>query len=175
MNKPAVKNITLIGMPTSGKSTAGVILAKVRGMDFIDTDIVIQQREGLRLDQIIKERGVEGFLEVEEKTLLDIHPDNAVIATGGSVIYSRAAMEHLALRSTIVYLKIELAELKRRLGDIRERGVVLKPGESLEQMYAVRSELYEEYAELTISEENCSIEDTVEAIQRSLKNGFLPA
>ena len=162
-------NIVLIGMPTSGKSTVGVILAKILGMDFIDTDIVIQQREHAKLNQIIKEQGVDGFLRVEEQALLSVNVKNTVIATGGSAVYSEAAMEHFAKSSNIVYLKVEYDEIMKRLKDVKERGVVLKEGESIEEMYDVRSKLYAEYADVTICEEGYSIEDTVQAIIAELE------
>jgi shikimate kinase len=163
------KNIVLIGMPTSGKSTVGVILAKILGMDFIDTDIVIQQREGARLEHIIEERGVEGFLHIEEQVLLGITAENSVIATGGSAVYSKAAMEHLAENSIIVYLKVDKEELKKRLKDEKERGVVLKPGENMDKMFDVRSKLYGTYSDITIYEDGFSIEDTVRAIKEAIR------
>ena len=159
-----MKNIVLIGMPTSGKSTVGVILAKIQGMDFIDTDIVIQQQEGARLERIIEKQGVEGFIHTEEQVLLGIAADNTVIATGGSAVYSKAAMEHLAENAIIVYLKVDKEELKKRLKDVKERGVVLRPGENIDKMFDVRSKLYEEYSDITIYEDGFSIEDTVRAI-----------
>ncbi len=170
MSNKALKydNIVLIGMPTAGKSTVGVILAKILGMDFIDTDIIIQKREGLKLRQIIEEQGVDGFLTVEENALLSTDVHNSVIATGGSAVYSRAAMEHLGKDSVIIYLKVEHEELKKRLSDAKARGVVLRPGESIDDMFAARSKLYAEFADITISEEGYSIEDTIHAIQEAL-------
>ena len=161
-------NIVLIGMPASGKSTVGVILAKILGMDFIDMDIVIQQTEGARLDQIIEEKGIDAFLKTEERILLNSNVCNTVIATGGSAVYSKAAMEHLAEGSTVIYLKVEWEELKNRLRNVKERGVVLRPGESLNEMYDTRSKLYEKYADITIFEDNYSIEDTLQAIKDQL-------
>ncbi|MCR4991148.1 MAG: shikimate kinase [Lachnospiraceae bacterium] len=158
------KNIVLIGMPTSGKSTVGVILAKVLGMDFVDTDIIIQQKEGLKLNKIIEEKGEEGFLKTEEKALLDLECENTVIATGGSAVYSRSAMEHLKQISTVVYLRIEPTELKKRLKDTKERGVILRPGESIDEMFRSRAVLYEKYADITVSENSKTIEDTVRMI-----------
>lgn len=160
------ENIVLIGMPTSGKSTVGVILAKILGMDFVDTDIVIQQTEGARLNQIIEEKGVEAFLKVEEKAVLSIRANNTVISTGGSVVYSDAAMKHLSAGSKVVYLKVCREELYSRLKDIDERGVVLRQGESIDEMYDIRSKLYEKYADITIAEDGLNIEDTVQAIRK---------
>ncbi len=161
-------NIVLIGMPTSGKSTVGVILAKILGMDFVDTDIVIQNREGAKLNRIIEERGVEGFLRTEEQALLGVNVNNSVIATGGSAVYSKAAMGHLGAGATIVYLQVEREELKRRLRDAKERGVVLRPGESLDEMYDIRAKLYAKYADITIPEKDYTIEDTVHALRAAL-------
>ncbi|MBO4414773.1 MAG: shikimate kinase [Lachnospiraceae bacterium] len=161
-------NIILIGMPASGKSTVGVILAKVLGMDFIDADIVIQQRENSRLSCIIDERGIDGFLKCEEQAILSINAHNTVVATGGSAVYSEAAMKHLAEGSRIVYLKVPKSVLMKRLRNIKERGVVLRPGESLEDMFDARSRLYEKYADITVSEEGASIENTLDAVRKAL-------
>ena len=157
-------NIVLTGMPASGKSTVGVILAKVLGMNFIDTDLVIQKREDALLHEIIKSKGVEGFLKCEEDAVLSIDTDNSIIATGGSVVYSEKGMKHLSENGKVVYLKVDKKELFSRLKNINERGVVLRDGESLEEMYDERSVLYEKYAEIIIDETNASIEDTVAKI-----------
>lgn len=162
------QNIVLIGMPASGKSTVGVILAKILGMNFIDTDIVLQQQEGSRLSEIMKTGGVEGFLQTEEKVVLGIRAGNSMIATGGSVVYSDAAMKHLSGGATVVYLKVPFQRLKRRLHDLRGRGVVLWGGESLEEMFAERSVLYERYGDITI-EEHGKVEDTVRAVVEAIE------
>ncbi len=164
MSGKGKNNIVLIGMPASGKSTVGVILAKVLGMDFIDSDIVIQQREGARLNELIEKYGVDDFMRREEAAILGIDVSNTVIATGGSAVYSEAAMTHLAKESRIVYLKVELDDLKKRLSDIKGRGVVLREGETLETIYEIRSRLYEKYADITVGEDGASIEDTVRAV-----------
>ena len=164
-------NIILIGMPTSGKSTVGVILAKILGKDFIDSDIAIQKREGAALSVIIENKGIDGFLKCEEQALLDIKVSDTVIATGGSAVYSDAAMRQLSKEAVVIYLKIGKEELKKRLKSIKERGVVMRPGESLEDMYAVRSELYERYADMIVEEEGASIEDTVNAAVEALRKG----
>ena len=158
-------NIVLIGMPTSGKSTVGVILAKILGMDFIDIDIVIQAHEGMRLNEIIADRGIDGFLAAEERALISTDVHNTVIATGGSAVYSEEGMNHLKDNSTVVYLKVGYDEITKRLKDVKERGVVLRPGESLDQMYKTRTALYEKYADIIISEDGFSIEDTVTAVK----------
>jgi shikimate kinase len=165
-------NIVLIGMPASGKSTVGVILAKILGMDFMDTDILIQQSTGMRLNEIIDEQGVDGFLKVEEKTLLGIDVRNTVIATGGSAVYSADGIKHLAGNSVIIYLSVDRDRLKARLKNIKERGVVLRPGESFDEMFDNRTGLYEKYADITIVEDGTSIEDTVSAIRAALKAGM---
>ena len=169
MNKQS-KNIVLIGMPASGKSTVGVILAKILGMDFIDADIVIQRREGSRLEEIIDKQGVDGFLKCEEDALLSICAESTVIATGGSAVYSQAAMERFAENSDIVYLEVPLDALKKRLKNIKERGVVLRNGESLEEMFENRTKLYDKYADIKVVEEGISIEETVQAVIEKLKS-----
>ncbi len=165
-------NIILIGMPASGKSTVGVILAKVLGMDFIDADIVIQQRENTRLSCIIEERGIDSFLKCEEDAILSINAHNTVVATGGSAVYSDTAMKHLAQGSKIVYLKVPKSVLLKRLKNIKERGVVLRPGETLEDMFDARCELYEKYADITVTAEGLSIEDTLDAVRKALSGAF---
>ena len=169
MNESGKNNITLIGMPASGKSTVGVILAKILGLSFVDTDLVIQQREGALLCDIISERGLEGFLKAEESAVLSISPSNTVIATGGSVVYSEAGMEYLKSLGKVVYLKVEKEDLFKRLHNIKQRGVVLSPGETLDEMYATRSVLYEKYADIVIDETNASVEETVEMIRKIMK------
>ncbi len=169
MNESVKNNITLIGMPASGKSTVGVILAKILGLSFVDTDLVIQQREGALLCDIISERGLEGFLKAEESAVLSISPSNTVIATGGSVVYSEAGMEYLKSLGKVVYLKVEKEDLFKRLHNIKQRGVVLSPGETLDEMYATRSVLYEKYADIVIDETNASVEETVEMIRELMK------
>jgi shikimate kinase len=151
-----MKNIIIIGMPGAGKSTMGVVLAKTLGRNFIDTDIVIQERAGRLLQEIIDDEGPEAFLEIEEKILLSLHCRNAVIATGGSVVFSENAMEHVKVSGVVIYLKISCEEMVRRLSNITTRGIVLVAGQSLPDMYAQRIPLYEKYADITI---DCSDED----------------
>lgn len=164
------KNIVFVGMPASGKSTVGVIVAKVMGMNFIDSDIVIQQRENDKLNELIEEYGIDDFLKREEQALLSINVDNTVIATGGSAIYSDAGMKHLSNNATIIYLKVSLDNLKDRLTDLKARGVVIRPGESIEQMYTTRSVLYEKYADIIVEEKGTSIEDTVCLVMEQLRS-----
>ena len=158
-----MKNVVLIGMPGSGKSTVGVVLAKVLGYRFIDSDLVIQEAEGKLLHEIISERGIEGFLEVENKINSELNPERSVIATGGSVIYGKEAMEHLSEIGTVVYLKLPYDVLVRRLGNLKDRGVVLKG------LYEERTPLYEKYAQLTVDEETLGIRETVELVAEALK------
>ncbi len=162
MNKK--RNIVLIGMPVAGKSTVGVILAKVLGYQFIDTDLVIQEQEKRLLKDIIKEDGLDGFIEVENQVNANLEVENTVIATGGSVIYGKEAMEHLKSIGTIVYIKLSYETLENRLSNIRQRGVVLKKGQSLRELYEERCPLYEKYADITVNAENMDVEKTLESI-----------
>jgi len=146
----SVKNIALIGMPGAGKSTIGVILAKSLRMNFTDTDLVIQERTGLLLQEIIDRDGPSGFLKTEEETVLSLQCRNSVIATGGSVVLTPRAMEHLKTGGTIVYLKVPFSEIEKRLGNISCRGIVLFSGQDLRRMYDERVSLYEDYADITI-------------------------
>ena len=157
-------NIVLIGMPASGKSTVGIVLAKVLGMGFVDSDLIIQKKAGAKLSEIIEKYGVDSFMMQEETALLSIYAFNTVIATGGSAVYSEIAMNQLAKTSRIVYLKVGLDDLKERLSDIKGRGVVLREGETLETIYESRTKLYEKYADITVEENGFSIEDTVRAV-----------
>ena len=161
-------NIILIGLPTSGKSTVGVILAKVTGMQFLDTDLLIQQKTGSRLNEIIAAKGTDRFLQIEEAVCASIDADNAVIATGGSVVFSRSAMAHLQSNGITVYLKISLPELKKRLQDAKARGVILRDGESIEELFAEREALYNRYADEIVPEEGLSLEETVHAVRERL-------
>lgn len=155
------RNITLIGMPGAGKSTIGVVLAKVLGFDFIDSDLLIQKAEGKLLWQIMRDVGNDGFNEIEERVNSTIDAQNSVISTGGSVIYGPKAMEHLRNISTVVYLKVNCSTLKRRLGDLEKRGVVLKPGQTLSELYEERVPLYEKYAHITVNVSNKSVQQAV--------------
>ena len=158
------KNIVLIGMPAVGKSTVGVILAKLLGYRFIDTDLVIQEKEGTLLKNIIFERGIDGFIETENKIISGLKAKKSVISTGGSVIYGTEAMKNLGENGTIVYLKLDYSKLKYRLGNIKNRGVVIRDGQSLSSLYKERVPLYEKYADVIIDENGCNIEKTVEKI-----------
>ena len=162
-------NIVLIGMPGVGKSTVGVILAKVLGYQFVDADLVIQEEEGKLLHEIISEVGTDGFIEVENRVNASIRADRAIIATGGSVVYGKEAMEHLKEIGRVVYLKVSYAILEKRLADIKGRGVVLKEGQTLETLFEERSKLYEQYADIEVSEEGLDVEQTVEKLVEALE------
>ena len=161
-------NIVLIGMPGVGKSTVGVILAKVLGYQFVDADLVIQQQEGKLLCEIIEEVGTEGFIEVENRINASLNVTHSIIATGGSVVYGKEAMEHLQSIGRVVYLKVSYETLEKRLADIKGRGVVLKEGQDLKALFEERSPLYEKYAAIEISEGTLGVEQTVEKIIENL-------
>ena len=163
-------NIVLIGMPGVGKSTIGVILAKVLGYQFLDADLVIQQQEGKLLRDIIEDVGTEGFVEVENRVNASLDVKKTVIATGGSVVYGKEAMEHLKEIGTVVYLQVSYEILEKRLSDIKGRGVVLKKGQNLHDLFMERTPLYEKYADVTIPEENLNVEQTVELLTEKLQN-----
>ena len=159
-------NIVLIGMPGAGKSTAGVILAKVLGYQFVDADLVIQEEEGKRLHEIIEEVGTDGFIEVENRVNASLTAEHSVIATGGSVVYGTEAMEHLKAIGTVIYLKLPYEVVRKRLSDIKGRGVVLKDGQTLKDLYEERVLLYEKYADIIVDELGRNVEQTVEEIVR---------
>lgn len=159
-----MNNITLIGMPGAGKSTIGVVLAKVLGYDFIDSDLLIQKKEGKLLWQIMRDGGNDEFNRIEERVNSEIMADHSVIATGGSVVYGPRAMAHLRSISTVVYLKVSCESLTRRLGDLNERGVVLDPGETLLDLYNRRIPLYEKYAHITVDVGRRSVQQAVRSI-----------
>ncbi len=157
-------NIILIGMPTSGKSTVGVILAKLLGMDFVDSDLIIQKKTGKKLAEIIQDEGLDGFMNIEENVCCEIDSQDTVIATGGSVVYSERAMEHFKTIGRIVYLKIDYDTLEERLHHTKQRGVVLRPGQTKKELYDERTVLYEKYADICVSEEGMGIEETVQKL-----------
>lgn len=164
-----MKNIILIGMPGSGKSTVGVVLAKIIGFGFVDSDLLIQEQEGRLLPEIMEEEGVDGFIAIENRVNRNIEEKNHVIATGGSAIYGAEAMEHLREIGTVVYLKWTLEEIAERLGDLKERGVVLKDGQGLSQLYEERCPLYEKYAHVTVECSETSVEELAQKIIEAVK------
>ena len=143
-------NITLIGMPGSGKTTLGIFLARDLGMQFVDSDRVIEHQEGMKLAEIIERSGDDGFREVENRVNASLQVENAVIAPGGSVIYGAEAMAHLRETSTGVYLRLRYETVKQRLGDLHARGVTFQPGQTLLDLYHERCPLYERYAHLVV-------------------------
>ncbi|MBS5956010.1 MAG: shikimate kinase [Clostridiales bacterium] len=165
-------NITLIGMPASGKSTIGVLLAKRFGYSFVDVDIVIQEQEGKLLKEIIAERGDDGFLEVENRINRELTVCKSVIAPGGSVIYGKEAMEHLKEISIVVYLKLSYESVKERLGNLVDRGVVLKDGMTLYDLYQERVPYYESYADITIDETGLEAGNIVDQLRAIMEEKF---
>ena len=164
------KNIVLIGMPGAGKSTVGVVLAKVVGHKFVDSDLVIQETYGKLLHELITELGLNGFLEIENQVNAGLDMTKSIIATGGSVIYGKEAMEHLKEIGLVVYLKLSLESIADRLGDLQQRGVALKEGWGLKELYEERVPLYEKYADLTIDCEEKSIRQITEEIAGAYRN-----
>jgi shikimate kinase len=165
MKDKAMKNIVLIGMPGAGKSTVGVVLAKVLGFHFIDSDLLIQEQEKCLLKDIIERDGLDGLIAVEEQVNSNINTENAVIATGGSVIYGAKAMEHLRQIGIVVYIRLNYHTIHKRLGNIKQRGVVLREGQSLKALYKERCPLYEQYAHIKINAEGLSLEELMEEIK----------
>ena len=164
-----MKNIILTGMPGVGKSTIGVILAKELRYQFLDSDLLIQQQEKKLLKDIIAEKGVDGFLAVENQVNASIEAERAVIATGGSAVYGKEAMEHFKRTGIVVYLKCSYDALEKRLGDLKGRGVVLKDGQTLRDIYEERSVLYEKYADLIVVEDGRDIEGTLALVMENLR------
>jgi shikimate kinase len=163
-----LKNLALIGMPGAGKSTLGVLLAKRTARSFLDSDLLIQQAEGTSLQEIIEKRSVEVFRRIEERVVLGIDCSAAVIATGGSVVYSEVAMEHLGRLGKRIYLDVPLAELDRRLGNLDKRGVIRDPGQDLEGLLAERRPLYERWADIRVDCGGLGHDDVVSAVIRAL-------
>ena len=167
MNHPVKPHIILIGMPACGKSTVGVLAAKTLGYRFVDSDLIIQERDGRRLHRIIREEGQAGFLAIEEAVNLTLGCDSipSVIATGGSAVYSPAAMAHFKAVGTVVYLRLSYEAVEKRLGNFTHRGVVMPEGYTLRDLYNERCALYEEYADLTIDENHAhGIGDVLDAL-----------
>ncbi len=165
-----MKNVILIGMPGCGKSTVGVLLAKMIGYGYIDSDLVIQTEEKKLLREIIAERGTEAFNAVENRVNAGLWADRCVVATGGSVVYGAEAMAHLKDIGVVVYLKLSYREISRRLGDIVERGVSMKDGETLRQLYDERTVLYEKYADVIVDCEGQTVEQSVRAVYAEVKD-----
>ena len=163
-----MKNIVLIGMPGAGKSTIGVVLAKILGYEFIDSDLLIQKQEGKVLHELISIHGIDGFIAIENQVNRDIHVRQTVIATGGSVVYGAQAMEALHRDGLIVYIQLSYDALKQRLGDLNKRGVVLKDGSTLWDLYQERCPLYEKYADIIVNVDGLSIEGAIEKLRQGI-------
>ena len=161
-------NVVLIGMPGVGKSSAGVVLAKVLGYEFVDSDLVIQKEEKRLLKDIIAEDGLDEFIRIENRVNSNLNVNNCVIATGGSVIYGKEAMEHLSEIGVIVYLRATFDTIDSRLGNLEGRGVAIKRNQTLFDLYQERTILYEKYADVVVDLDNQDISATVVEIARIL-------
>lgn len=163
-----MQNIVLVGMPAVGKSTIGVLLAKTLILSFTDTDLLIQEKYKKSLCDIIKDNGTKAFLDIEEKIILETNFENTVIATGGSAVYGESAMKKLKENGTVVYLRLSTEEIKKRIGDIKSRGVVLTNGSTVEDIFEDRKALYEKHADFTVDCNNSTVEECVEKIIANL-------
>ena len=161
-------NIVLIGMPGCGKSTVGVLLAKALGMAFVDTDVVLQAREGRKLQQMIDDMGIDAFLKKEEEAILSLCCERTVIATGGSVVYGQSAMKHLHAHGTVFYIRLPYEQIERRLQNLATRGVTLRQGQTLRDLYDERVPLYEAEADVVFDGSEGDIEQTVAALAARL-------
>lgn len=157
-------NVILIGMPGSGKSTVGVLLAKALLMDFVDTDLLLQKRYNKTLIEIIESLGIEGFKRIENETLKSLKFENTVVATGGSAVYGEEAMTSLKSNAVVVYLKLTPKEVKNRIINITTRGIVMQPGCTIDELYLERAPLYEKYADFVVDCEGKTVEETVGAV-----------
>lgn len=159
-----MKNIVLIGMPGAGKSTIGVILAKALLFAFTDTDLIIQSRYGMSLSDIIEKEGTEAFLKIENDVIAGCTFSNCVVATGGSAVYGDEAMKNLRENGIVIYLKLPVSELQKRLSNIHTRGVAMEKGETIAELYEKRKPLYEKYSDITIDCFGLTAEECVEKI-----------
>lgn len=164
-----MQNIILIGMPGCGKSTVGVMLAKALGMDFVDSDLVIQSTMQATLAQLIEQHGDDGFREIENRVNASLDMQNSVIATGGSVVYGQEAMEHLRSIGTVVYLRLTCENIAERLGDLHARGVTIRPGWTLRDLYNERCPLYEQYADIVQDCDGLRLRDVVATLCEKLQ------
>ncbi len=162
-------NLILIGMPGCGKSTVGVLLAKSMLYNFIDTDLIIQGEYSLPLSEIIEKRGTEAFKEIENDILKDLKVKSTVIATGGSAVYGEAAMSNLKNGGTVIYLKLPLDEIEKRIKNIKTRGIVMDKGKTLKDIYIERTHLYEKYADITVDCSELTAEECVDKIVDLIK------
>ena len=164
-----MNNVILIGMPGSGKTTVGTYLSEFMGYGYIDSDSVIVAREGMRLPEIIEKKGTEAFLDIEAKVNSEICASRCVIATGGSVIYREYALEALKKIGKVVYLQLSYEEIDRRLGDLKARGVALKEGYTLRDLYNERVPLYEKYADVVVCLDGLTVEESARAVEEAIR------
>lgn len=164
-----MKNIIFIGMPAVGKSTVGVVVAKRLGYDFIDTDLLIQTQENRLLREIIAEEGIDGFLAIENQVNRDVVAERSVISPGGSAVYCTEAMEHFKEIGTIIYLHASFEEIDSRLQNAKQRGVTLREGQTLKDLYDERVVLFEKYADITVSEDGLDLEETIEKVMAEIE------
>ena len=165
-----MKNIVLVGMPAVGKSTIGVLLAKSLLLSFTDTDLLIQEKYKKSLCDIIKENGTKAFLDIEENIILEAEFKNSVIATGGSAVFGEKAMKKLKENGVVIYLSLPMEKIKKRIGDIKSRGVVLTNGTTVDDIFAERKPLYEKYADMKFDCDNLTAEECVEKIIANLQS-----
>ena len=164
-----MRNIIFIGMPAVGKSTVGVVVAKRLGYEFIDTDLLIQKQENRLLREIIAEEGIDNFLKIENQVNRDVQAEHAVISPGGSVVYCEEAMQHYKNIGTVVYLKASFKTISARLKNAKKRGVTLRAGQTLKDLYEKRIILFEKYADITVCEDDTELEETIENVLEALE------
>lgn len=161
-------NIIFIGMPSAGKSTIGVVAAKRLGYEFVDTDLLIQKQEKRLLKDIISEEGIDGFLVIEDRVNASVEAEHTIISPGGSAIYCENAMKHFKEIGTVVYLQVSYQTISERIGDAEKRGVVLRKGQTLKDLYEERTALFEKYADITICEEGLTLAQTIDKVLKAL-------
>ncbi len=162
-------NLIFIGMPAAGKSTIGVVVAKRLGYQFLDTDLLIQEQEGKLLKDIIAEVGPDGFTRIEDRVNSEIQVEKTVVSPGGSVVYCKNAMQHFKEIGTVIYLQTSFETISRRLKNPENRGVVLKEGQTIRELYDERVPLFEKYADLTVCEDGLSLDETIDSVMERLK------
>lgn len=163
-------NIILIGMPGSGKSTLGVVLAKKLNMRFLDSDLVIQEKYGKTLEKLIEEHGDAGFIRIEDEINYNLNPHNTIIATGGSAVYGKRAMEHFKQIGTVIFLDVPVDDIFNRVGSLKERGVVSNGKNGIEEIFADRNRLYRKYADIIYTQKNNMLRESVEELYAIIKN-----
>lgn len=168
-------NLILIGMPGSGKSTVGVVLAKALGLCFLDVDLLIQEREGALLQALIDQRGVETFLDLERDAILSLNCRGTVVAPGGSCVCREESIAHMRRLGTVVYLQLPLEDVAGRIHNLASRGIALAPGQTLADVYRIRVPLYERCAHITVPAGGQSLAETVEAVKQALARSAEPS